>query len=82
MPASWRCSVRLSAREIGLHRLIEDRAVAIEAAQLNVILDQLRDQRQASILKIRGGRSGIGLARGDLVVNLPPEVKLVADAAA
>ena len=67
---------------IGLHGLIEDRAVAVEAAQLNVIIDQLRDQREASILEIRGGCGGVGFARGDLVANLPPEVKLVADAAA
>ena len=67
---------------IGFHRLIEDRAVAVEAAQLNVILDQLRDQRQARVLEIRGGCGGVGLARGDLVANLPPQVELVADAAA
>ena len=35
----------LERARIGLYRLIEDLAVAIEAAQLNVILDQLRDQR-------------------------------------
>ena len=82
MPASWRCSVSAERARIGLDRLIEDRAVAVEAAQLNVIVDQLRDQRQASILEIRGGRGGIGLARGDLVANLTPQVELVADAAA
>ena len=82
MPASWRCWVRLERARIGLHRLVEDRAVAVEAAQLNVIVDQLRDQRQASILEIRGGRGGVGLACGDLVANLPPQVELVADAAA
>ena len=72
----------LERARIGLDGLIEDRAVAIEAAQLNVIIDQLRDQRQARILEIRGGRGGVGLARGDLVANLPPQVELVADAAA
>ena len=82
MPASWRCSVRLERARIGLHRLVEDRAVAIQAAQLNVIVDQLRDQREARILEIRGGRRGVGLARGDLVADLPPQVELVADAAA
>src|ERR1700693_2179445 len=67
---------------IGLHRLIENRAVAIEAAQLNVIVNQLRDQRQSGILEIRGRSGGVGLAGGDLVANLAPEVELVADAAA
>jgi hypothetical protein len=66
---------------VGLHGLVQNGAVAVEAAQLNVIIDQLRDQRQARILKIRGGRGGIGLAGGDLVANLPPQVELVADAA-
>src|SRR5665213_2139385 len=66
---------------VGCYRLIEDRAVAVEAAQLNVIVDQLRDQRKASILEVSGGRSGAGLAGGDLVANLAPQVELVTNAA-
>jgi len=67
---------------IGCDRLVENRAVAVQAAQLNVIADQLRDQRQASILEIRGGCGGVGLAGGDLVADLSPQVEFVADAAA
>jgi hypothetical protein len=67
---------------IGLHGLIEDRAVAVEAAQLNVIIGQLRDQRKAGILQIRRRCRGVGLARGDLIANLTPQVEFVADAAA
>jgi len=67
---------------IGFDRLVENRAVAVQATQLNVIADQLRDQRQASILEIRGGRGGVGLARGDFVADPPPQVKLITDAAA
>ncbi len=67
---------------IGFDRLIEDRTLAVEAAQLNVIVDELRDQRQPRILEIRGGRGGVGLARSDLIADLSPEVELVADAAA
>jgi len=52
MPASWRCWVR-PTRAIGCDRLVENRAVAVQAAQLNVIADQLRDQRQASISRSR-----------------------------
>ncbi len=67
---------------IGRHRLVEDGAVAVQTAQLNVIVDQLCDQQQARILEVRGGRGGVGLARGDLVADLPPQVELIADAAA
>src|ERR1700679_679419 len=38
---------------IGFHRLIEDGAVAVEAAQLNVVLHQLRDQRETRVLEVR-----------------------------
>ena len=54
----------------------------VEVAQLDVIVDQLGDQRQPRVLEIRGGRRCIGLARGDLVANLAPKVEFVADAAA
>ena len=54
----------------------------VEVAQLDVIVDQLRDQRQPRVLEIRGGRRCIRLALGDLVANLAPKIELVADAAA
>ena len=67
---------------ISFHRFIEDGTVAVEAAQLNVVLHQLRDQREARVLEVRGRCGGVGLARGDLVANLTPQVEFVADAAA
>ena len=82
MPALWRCSVRLSGTGIGFDRLIENIAAAVEAPELNVVIDQLCDQRQAGILEIRSGCRGIGLAGGDFVANLSPQIELVADGAA
>ncbi len=62
---------KLQRARKGGHRVIEDGAVAIEAAQLNVIVDQLRDQREPGVLEIRGGCGGVGFARGDLVAICP-----------
>jgi hypothetical protein len=74
MPASWRWLRKAERAHICLHTLPEDRAVVVEAAKLNVIVDQLRDQRKAGILKIRCGCGGVRLTRRDLVANLPPQV--------
>ena len=82
MPASWRCCGKAERARVDGHGLVEDGTVAVEAAQLHVIVDQLRDQRESRILEIGGGCGGIGLAGGNLVANLPPQVELVADAAA
>ena len=43
-----------------LHRLIEDCAGAVEAAQLDIIPHQLRDQRQAGVLQIASRGGGVG----------------------
>ncbi len=57
---------------VGLHGVVENRVLAVQAAQLDVVVGQLRDQRQPRVLEVRGRRGGVGLARGDLVADLAP----------
>ena len=67
---------------VGLHRIVENRILTVEAAQLHVVVDQLGEQRQTRILEVRRGRLSVGFARGDLVADLSPKVELIAHAAA
>ena len=67
---------------VGLDRIVEDRILAVEAAQLHVIVNELGEQRQARVLQVRRRGLRIGLAREDLVADLSPKVELIAHAAA
>ena len=68
---------QIQCTAIGLHRVVENRAIAVETAQLDIVVDKLGNEAEACVFQIRRCRCGLCVAGSDLIADAAPQIQFV-----